>query len=94
MTMINLEFKKDITKLAGNPLGRKVYDEQVKDIIHFDDKICIVFPKNIDRIASSFVQGFFKEIVDEIGIVGIFEKIEVVAESIPDVQSFVFENLE
>ena len=68
MLIIELKFDKTITSLAGNPYGRKVFQEQVKKKIDYSDQCIIVFPEQIVRIASSFVQGFFKEIVDSIGL--------------------------
>lgn len=89
---IELKFQKDLSKLAGNRFGRTTYDEQVKEIIDFSKKIIFVFPSGIDRIASSFVQGFFDSIMLEIGWSGIQEKIEFES-SITDLKSFVLENL-
>ena len=55
MKTINLQFPKSETRLAGFPYGEAVYNEQVKDIITFEDKIEIVFPNQIEKVASSFV---------------------------------------
>lgn len=90
---ITLIFKKDLTKLAGNPFGQKTYEEQVKGKVDLTQKINFIIPSAIDRVASSFIQGFFSEIVDEIGIVGIEELIDFES-SIPDFKDFVLENLE
>ncbi len=91
---IELNFKQHVTKLAGNPLGKKIYDEQLKDRINFNDSIEIVFPKQIDRIASSFIQGFFSDIIANIGIFGVIKQVTVKSETIPNIQQFVIENLE
>lgn len=69
---IELVFGKADTRLAGNPYGRSVYKEQVEGKIDFSGKNVICFPQNIEKIASSFVQGFFAEIINQIG----FEKIQ------------------
>lgn len=90
---IELTFAKDLSKLAGNSFGRNTYEKQVKEIIDLSNDVVFVIPSEIDRIASSFVQGFFDEIVNEIGICGIEEHI-FFESSIPDVKEFVLDNLE
>lgn len=92
MKKIELVIKKDLTKLAGNAYGKNIYETQVKSVINLKEKTEIVIPERIDRIASSFIQGFFSEIVAEIGLVGIEEKIEI-SSSIPRCKQFILENL-
>ncbi len=74
---IELILDRTVTRLAGYELGKKVFDEQVKD----DSPITIVFPDNIKKLASSFIQGFFGEIIENIGIVGIEKQVTIVAEN-------------
>lgn len=57
-----------ISRLAGNQYGRKLYDEQVKKYFSPGEELIIVFPETIKDVAVSFIQGFFKEIVDTIGL--------------------------
>ena len=90
---INLVFPKDFTKLAGNKYGKGIYQAQVKDIINLDEHIIFVIPDQIDRAASSFVQGFFDEIVKAIGLDGIKTKISYETK-IPNFTQFVLDNLE
>lgn len=90
---INLNFPKDLTKLAGNSFGRTTYVEQVKDIINIDNTIVFIFPERIDRIASSFIQGFFDELFCQLGVKGIEEKINFES-SIKDLKQFILDNLE
>ena len=90
---IELVFAKDLSKLAGNTFGIKTFETQVKGRIDLSKNIIFVFPAGIDRVASSFVQGFFDSIVNEIGISGIEEQISFES-SIPDIKEFVLENLE
>ena len=71
MSTINLIFPKSETRLAGFPYGEEIYRNQVKGTISFDDKIKIIFPDQIEKVASSFVQGFFANIVMAIGYKGI-----------------------
>jgi hypothetical protein len=75
---IDLKFDKMTTRLAGNPYGKSVYKEQVKDKIDFSKINIICFPENIEKIASSFTQGFFTEIINEIGFNGIDTKIKLI----------------
>lgn len=93
MDFIKLEFKKDLTKLAGNPFGQETYDRQVKEVINFDNEITFIFPERIDGMGSSFVQGFFSEIVKNIGISGVRERI-FIQSSVPDAKNFILHNLE
>ena len=47
MNKINLVFNKCDIYLGGNPYGRRIYNEQVKKRINFDDdKIVIVLRLN------------------------------------------------
>ena len=55
--------------------------------------LCLLLPDQIDRAASSFVQGFFDEIVKEIGIEGIKSQISYETK-IPNFEQFVLDNLE
>ena len=92
MNIINLQFDSTVTRLAGNPYGRKVYDEQVKDKINFEFENQIIFPKQIINIASSFVQGFFEEIISNVGILGVGKQIIIIADGI-DIQKVIIDNL-
>lgn len=74
---INLKFDKSTTRLAGFPYGLAVFNEQVKNRISFNEEVTIIFPEQIEKVASSFVQGFFSIIVEEIGYKGIEEKINI-----------------
>ena len=74
---VELVFNKTITKLAGFPYGKSVFQEQVKDVINLLEPCKIIFPNHIERIASSFVQGFFAEIVDYIGYQRIEDNITI-----------------
>ena len=71
MTVIQLEFNKSETRLAGFPYGEATFNEQVKNKIQetdfIDGGIKIIFPNQIKKVASSFVQGFFSELINTIG---------------------------
>lgn len=79
---VNLIFDKTTSRLAGNPYGKEMYHAQVEDKYKdYSEELIIVFPDNIKKVASSFVQGFFTALVSEIGYEGIAEKVTVKAES-------------
>lgn len=90
---ISLEFRKDLTKLAGNQFGKSTFANQVESKIDYSaEQICITIPERIDRIASSFIQGFFEKIINEIGIRGIQEKVFVIS-SIHNINEYIIDNL-
>lgn len=76
MKTVELKFEKSETRLAGFPYGETIYSEQVKESVERNkdnqEQIKIVFPAQIEKVASSFVQGFFSELINTIG----YEKIE------------------
>lgn len=90
---IALQFDKSVTRLAGNEFGKSIFAAQVKDKIDYSQKTQIVFPEQIISIASSFVQGFFEEIVKNVGILGVGKDVVVIAPSI-DVQNKIIKNLQ
>lgn len=73
-----LEFEKSMTCIAGYEYGEKTFSDYIKGKISYDKTITIVFPNRIVRVASSFIQGLFKEIIDNIGYEGIEEKVEII----------------
>ena len=52
----------ELTHLAGHKYGKSVFD-QLKDKIDYEKPITFVFPDRITHIATSFIQGFFEEIM-------------------------------
>lgn len=81
MNRVELIFNKAETRLAGFPYGREVYEKQVKNYINVGEEIEIVFPNQIEKVASSFVQGFFSELVSKIGYLGIEKHVKIIASS-------------
>lgn len=60
---IEIKFEdKTLTSLAGNQYGSDVFEEQVANKIDFSRKNTIIFPIGIERVASSFINGFTKKI--------------------------------
>lgn len=76
-----LTFRKDLSNLAGYDFGLSVFNEQVKDKVNIREDFEIIFPIHITGIASSFVQGFFSEIVGEIGLMKTEEHAKIRASS-------------
>lgn len=76
---ILLNFDKGTTRLAGNPYGRKEFQLQAKDKIDYTATNIIVFPNQIEKIASSFIQGFFAEIVEKVGYAKFDEVVKIEA---------------
>ena len=76
-----LEFDKSMTCIAGFEYGREIFEKEIRDRISYSDIITIVFPERVVRVASSFVQGLFKEIIDNIGYEGIDSMVVIEAGS-------------
>lgn len=64
--VIELEFDKTIAGLAGNDYGYEEYKKQILNKFDYNKKNTIIFPKEIKKVAISFVQGMFKDILKEI----------------------------
>lgn len=90
---IALSFEEGLRKLVGVDFGRDTYQSQVKAVIDLSGTVTFVLPPEIDRVSSSFVQGFFEEIVREVGIDGVREQVALKA-SIDGLKEFVLENLD
>ena len=78
---LNLKFAKDAKNLAGYEYGEHEFNEQVKDKINYNETFTLVFPPQIEKIASSFVQGFFAKIKEKIGLQGIEERLTLKTKS-------------
>lgn len=89
---IHLQFNQMVTRLAGFDYGKEVYQEQVKDQIDFSSQTTIEFPEQIIKIASSFVQGFFAEIIEQVGLDQIGVQVDVNAGS-PEIVASILDNL-
>lgn len=65
---ILLDFDSTLTGLTAFDFGEMVYSNQVDLKVNYKDlPIIIVFPDHILRASSSFVEGFFKKIVEMYG---------------------------
>ena len=63
---INLEFDKTISGLAGNEYGYEEYKKQIRDKFDIKKINVIIFPQNIEKVAISFIQGMFRDILSQI----------------------------
>lgn len=79
--VINLVFSNSTTALAGNPYGRKEFARQVKELFDYNKINVIVFPNQIDKVASSFTQGFFAEIVNKVGYANFDNVVQIKAKN-------------
>ncbi len=84
---------KSLTKLAGNPFGRELFQEQVKNKIDLHKPFIIEIPAQIDYLATSFVQGFFGEIYKQIGQEGMENNFQVIAPSIHNAKESIIAKL-
>ena len=92
--LIELSFSdKTLSNLTGNKYGRTTFNKQVKEYISYDEPIVIVFPDYIDNIGSSFIQGFFDEMVGKIGIHGIQENVEIRSNTIKNIKEHIIKKL-
>lgn len=89
---ILLSFDKSTTRLAGNPYGKAVYKEQLENKIDFKDLNEIIFPDYIEKVASSFTQGLFEEIVRKIGYSGVDKIIKIKAKD-AELEKNIYEDL-
>lgn len=95
MKQFNLKVDKTFSGLAGFEYGKEIYEKQVKNELSkkdFEDGICIIFPENIQLVASSFVQGFFSELLSRFGYYGVLKFLEVKSSS-KDLSEYIIESL-
>lgn len=86
--MVSLEVKKDLISLAGYDYGKEIFSTQIKNKIDLTKDFNIVIPANIKFVASSFVQGLFSEIINEIGLQATEEKAHIYSENKKIKQTF------
>lgn len=64
--IIELKFDNTISGLAGNEFGYEEYKKQIKDKFKYDSMNIIIYPVTIRKVAISFTQGMFREILEKI----------------------------
>ena len=65
--LIKLEFDKMVVDLAGNSLGRRVFDNQVENKFKDDSINIVIIPASINDVGSSFIQGMYYKISETYG---------------------------
>ena len=90
--IINLKFDGSTTRLAGNPFGQSVYNEQVAGRIDFNKINIIVFPDTVEKVASSFTQGLFKEVIKKVGFSKVDDVVKIKAKT-PELEETMHEDL-
>lgn len=64
--IIELKFERTIAGLAGNDYGYEEYKKQIRDKFDYNKNNTIIFPEQIKKVAISFVQGMFRDILEKI----------------------------
>lgn len=59
--------KNSLSRLIGFELGEYIYKENNLDRFELREKVEIIFPDTIEKVSSSFVQGFFSGFIEKIG---------------------------
>lgn len=90
---IILEFEKTLVGLAGYPFGKATFEKFGKGKVDENQAIRVVIPERIERVASSFVQGFFSEWIDEYGVDWVRKNVDI-STSREDVRQYMYKNLE
>lgn len=65
--IIELKFENIVTNLAGNRLGNDVYLKQIEPELDETKLNVVVFPETIEDIASSFIEGLYKNLGEKYG---------------------------
>ena len=65
-TIIELKFDNTISGLAGNDYGYEEYKKQIMGKFNFENINTIIFPSQIQKVAISFIQGMFRDILEKI----------------------------
>ena len=73
---------KTLSALAGYAYGQQIFREQIKPkISDYNSDFNFEFPENIEYLASSFVQGFFSDLVEQIGFSGVEDKVDIMSKN-------------
>lgn len=85
-------FVNDKTALAGFELGQEMYKMQIQKKVNLSSDIYITIPKKVRRISSSFIQGFSKEMIQELGYDGFKKTVHILC-STPGIVDCFYTNL-
>ena len=94
MNTIQLQFSNATVALAGNPYGKKVFEEQVRPKIDsLDDDTTIVLPSQIEFVTSSFIQGFFDTWLHHYGVENTKKHVKIDAAN-KSVVDYIWDNIQ
>ena len=69
----------DAAALSGYEEGQRIYQEQIKDKIDLTDPFYIRFPKNVEAISTSFIEGMLDPMIEEEGKLTILYNFTVIS---------------
>lgn len=90
--IINLVFDSTISGLAGNDYGVSEYKKQLENKVDYEKINVIIFPQNIKKVAISFVQGMFNNVLKRISKEEIDKYIEIQT-SYPKLTNKIIDNI-
>lgn len=89
--IVILNIPKNLTHLAGYRYGKTIFNS-VKDKMVYENPITFVLPDHVTHIGSSFIHGFFEEIMNHWCVHDIYTKMHWVS-SVPNFENVVKEEL-
>lgn len=78
MNKIILKFDNTLTAIAGYEYGEEIFKNQVEKNYKIGEENIIEFPKEIESVAISFVQGFLKEPLRRNGVDKTLSELKIV----------------
>lgn len=69
----------DAVALSGYDEGQSFYQEQIKGKLDLTDPFYIRFPDNVEAISTSFIEGLFDPIIEEIGIHSVLDHTTIIS---------------
>lgn len=82
MNSVKLNFDEELINLAGYDFGKNTYETQIKGKINLQSNFEIEFPDEIKGVASSFVQGLFGDIINQIGLLNTEKRVMIKSSSV------------
>lgn len=77
MNRIILNFDKTLIGIAGFQFGKTTFEKQVAPYYKKNEKNILVFPKELQTVAISFVQGFFYNLLEKDTLNTVLSEIEI-----------------
>lgn len=76
---VELTFDKKTPYLAGFDFGKATYEQQVSGRLDLTKDFVVTFPTTVEGAASSFVQGLFNNMIEQIGITALEDRLTLQA---------------